>query len=442
MKNVVALVLAGGKIGGFDVLTLNRAKGALPFAGLYRLIDFPLSSLSHSGIDKVGLIIQYLPASMIEHVGIGQSWDFQGFGRILKIMPPFVGVGTTEWFKGTADALFRNLNFIFEYLPRDILVLSGEHIYHTDFDPIIQFHREKNAEITIVGRRGKPEELSSKYGYFDMDENKRITYFEEKPLTPTTNLYSLGIYIFKTDSLVRWLRENDSIPDGAKTNILAYDIIAKKALNSLSYGYEIIDYWNYLEDINVYFLAHRDLLRIDNPIDISSWNVLTNLEDRELGARAPFYAGPNSKIRHSLISAGCAIDGTVEWSVLSPGVIVEKGAEVRDSIIFHDCTIKKGARLNRVVSDKDSVFGEGCTIGEPSDVLEVEVDKFEGLLPKTFRRIPDQGLTIIGKNVTIGREITLKKKCVVYPNMDLTLMYGKTFDIGKRMKPEKERIII
>ncbi len=433
MKDVVALVLAGGRIGGFDVLTQNRAKSALPFGGTYRIIDFCLSSLAHSNIDKVGLIIQYLPASLIEHVGIGQPWDFHGYGRIFKIMPPFVGMGKIEWFKGTADALNKNLNFVYEYEPRDILVLCGDHVYNMDFKPIIEYHRKQNADMTIVGRRGKPEDLSKKYGYFEKDEGGKIKLFHEKPLNPPTDLYSLGIYVFKTEMLLNWLSENNSLPEDAKTNVLAYDIVQKKATAANCYGYEFDGYWNYLEDINVYYLAHLEMLREKNPLKVSTWNVLTNLEDRNLSERTPLYSGKNSKIKRSLIAAGCSIDGIVENSVLSPGVIVEEGAIVSNSIIFHDCVIKKGTILNRVIADKDCFFDENCQIGESAAIPEVEFEKNTKAGEKSFRIIPDQKLTIIGKDVKTGKGIVIKSSCVISPGTDLTLMYGTVFERGKKI---------
>lgn len=433
MKDVIAMVLAGGKVGGFEVLTENRAKSALPFAGSYRLIDCSLSSLSHSEIERVGLIIQYLPASLIEHVGIGQSWDFHGYGRTLKIMPPFVGLGKIEWFKGTADAIYKNLDFIYEHNPKDVLVLCGDHLYQMDFRPILEFHRKTNAEMTVVGKRGKPEELSNKFGYFNIDENNKITQFIEKPSSPISDLYSVGIYIFKTDVLLKWLAENNSLPENSKTNVLAYDIIQKYILQSKAYSFIVDNYWNYVEDVNVYFLTHLEMLKSNAKLNISSWNILTNLEDRSLGDRTPFYSGDKSQIEHSLISSGCSIKGKVEWSVLSPGVIVEEGAEVRHSIIFHDCVIKKGAKLNRVVSDKDNIFAENCVVGEAADIPEYEIDDMAGTNQLCFRKIPNQKLTIIGKNVKIGSGVKIPNSCVIQPNTDLSNFSGKVFDCGERI---------
>lgn len=435
MKDIVALILAGGKIGGFDVLTDNRAKAALPFAGSYRLIDFALSNLSNSEIEKVGIIIQYLPASLIEHVGIGTAWDFHGYGKILKIMPPFVGMGKIEWFKGTADAVLKNLNFIYEYSPRDVLVVCGDHIYEMDYRPVIDFHRRNDADVTIIGKHGNPEDLSSKYGYFEKDFNNRVTKFFEKPSHPSSNLFSIGIYVFKTEVLIKWLNENNKLPEDQKTNILAADIIQKYAPSAKSFCYEFNDYWNYLEDINVYYTAQMELLKSDNDKKIKLDNILSNMDDRSLCDRVPFFSGKGSSIKRSLIAPGCIVEGNVEWSVFSPGVIVEEGAEVKNSIIFHDCVIKKGAKLNRVVADKDSCFGEKCEIGENSDIPWVIAGKKGARdIPESFREVPNQNLTIVGKNVKIGRHVIIKSGCVVHPGSDLTSKEGLTYINGERIK--------
>src|SRR5262245_44601373 len=175
MRDVMALVLAGGKMGDYGVLTQNRAKGALTFAGTYRIIDFALSNLVNAQISQIGIIIQYLPASLIEHVGVGQPWDLNGYGRMLKIMPPFVGMEKTIWYKGTADAIFQNLNFVRDAKPEHVVMLSGEHIYHLDYQAVLQSHRDRNADITIVTKELPAERLNRRFGYVVSDDSGRIT---------------------------------------------------------------------------------------------------------------------------------------------------------------------------------------------------------------------------------------------------------------------------
>lgn len=396
MRTVCALVLAGGRMGDYGVLTHNRAKGALTFAGSYRIVDFALSNLVNAGIEKIGLIIQYLPGSLIEHVGVGQPWDLHGFGRTLKIMPPFVGVEKTTWYKGTADALYQNLNFIRDQKPSHVVVLSGEHVYHLDYRAVLRTHCEHNADITMVTREIPESRLSRRFGYIVADESGRITNFYEKPATPPGNVMSMGIFVFRTEILLNELETNARMGD----HNLAKDVLQRRAGELHCQEHRHHDYWEYLENVGDYYEAQFRLMQDGGHELLRRWNILTNLEFRGVGFAPAASFGPEAHVSNTLAGANCRIEGTVTDSILSPGVKVGRGATIRKSILFHDCHIGEGAVLDGVVSDRDVIFEAGCKIGtRPSrdgDTL-------------TNSQIGIPILTLIGKAVQIGPGVVIPK---------------------------------
>ncbi len=360
MQRVAALVLAGGRIHGYGVLTLNRAKAALPFAGFYRIVDFTLSSLSRSGVGRVGLICQYLPASLIEHVASGEAWGFNGFGHEVRLMPPFVGVGKIEWFRGTADAIYQNMNFLSDWDPSYVIVCSAEHVHNLDFSEIVAFHESEGADLTIVEKQLPPERLSPRFGYVTSDPSGRVVRFDEKPQSPTGDRISIGVYVFNKDVLVRQL---ERLAHGEKCFNLSRDIIPSMLDTNRVLRCPFHGYWNYLETVEDYYWANLSLLEDTPEIDLIGWDIRTNLNDRDLAQRPSAFMGPTAQVHRVLISPGCRIEGRVENSVLSPGVVVEAGAVVRDSILMHDTRVEQDAYVCQVVADKDVVFERGCRVG-------------------------------------------------------------------------------
>jgi len=354
------LVLAGGHIQGYGVLALLRAKAALPFAGFYRIVDFALSGLSRSGIRRVGLLCQYLPASLIEHVGTGEPWGLSGFGCEVRLMPPFMGVGKVEWFRGTADAIYQNMNAIYDWNPSYVVICSAEHVYSLDFADVVAFHESSGADLTIVEKQMPPERLSKRFGYVISDEQGQVVRFQEMPDKPSHDRISIGIYVFTKDVLVR---ELDRLGQGEKCFSLARDIIPTMVDRYRVASYRFRGYWDYLETVEDYYRASLSLLGDSPEIDLVGWEVLTNLDDRDLARRPSARFSATADVRDSLISPGCDIEGTVENSVLSPGVVVEREAVVRDSILMHDARVERGARLCQVVADKDAIFEQGSTVG-------------------------------------------------------------------------------
>lgn len=392
MRDVIALVLAGGKVGDYGVLTLNRPKGALTFAGSYRIIDYALSSLRQAGIEQIGIVIQYLPASLIEHVGVGQPWDLEGYGRTLKVMPPFVGVNNVVWYKGTADALYQNLNFVSDHKPEHVIVLSGEHVYHLDFAAVMEAHRGREADITMVTLEVDPEHARRRFGYVITDETGRVTSYFEKPASPPSTIISTGIYIFRTSVLVDMLKRNAATED----RNLAKDILQPYASSVRSYEYRMHGYWKYLEGAEDYFEAQMELVRGETMDEMRRWGTLTNLEYRGVGFMPPAAFGPEAVTSRVLASPGTRIEGTVEESVLSPGVVIGRGAVVRRCVLMHDCVVGEGAVLERVIADKDVHFGAGCLVG---------AQESGGSAP----------LTLIGKGARIGEGVKITAGSQVRP---------------------------
>lgn len=404
MHNVASMVLAGGRNEGFGVLTRNRAKAALPFAGHYRLIDFALSSLADSGVPRVGVIIQYLPASLLDHVGTGISWDYNGLQRRLKVMPPFVGVRDTQWYLGSADALRRNISFAHPERGSDIIVCSGEHAYAIDFEDVIHFHRERQADLTIVAVPEPRHRSSQRFGRVEFDlETRRVRRFVEKPQEIFSDWISNGMYVFRAETLVRGLEGLHGEP--LPTN-LPKEVIEPLSAEGRTFAYAFNGPWHYIEDLGEYFECHQALLRGDADVLPVIQDTRTNLLDRRLGSRVPACFGAQSEVSGSIISPGCSIQGRVIDSVLSPGVRVAAGAEVRQSILLHDTVVEAGSLVNRVISDKDVVISPGCQIG-----LEASSKYPNPELPQSA-----QDLTILGKACRIGAGVHIMRGVQVYPD--------------------------
>jgi len=400
MRDVMALVLAGGRMSDYGVLTQNRAKGALTFAGSYRVIDFALSNLVNADINQIGIIIQYLPASLIEHVGVGQPWDLNGYGRMLKIMPPFVGMEKTIWYKGTADAIYQNLNFVDDSKSQDVIILSGEHVYHLDYRAVLESHRTRNADVTIVSKELPEARLNARFGYIVPDESGRVRSYHEKPLTPPSGIVSTGIYVFKSDILTKELQFNSRESD----HNLAKDILERRAGQLNCYEFRTQDHWEYLETVEDYFDAQFRLMGDGYFEPLRRWNIMTNLDFRGAGFAPPPYIGGQAVVENSMVSPGCRIEGQVINSILSPGVHVHAGAVVRDSILMHDCIVQGGALLVRVISDRDAVFGADCVIGDNTAETKSSVDP-------QFR----PPLTLIGKGVQIAGGVRIPSGAEIRP---------------------------
>ncbi len=399
--DALVLLLAGGVGSRLNLLVETRAKPAVTFGGIYRIIDFSLSNVMNSGLTRVGVLTQYKPLSLMGHIGTGEPWDFTGRSRGVKILPPRTGMKDSDWYQGTADAVRRNIDFIESNPTDEILMLSGDHIYHMDFAAIIEYHRFKKADIT-VGMMVVPESEIHQFGAGIVNEDNRVVDWEEKPQVPRTNLASMGIYVFDRNYLLKTLaRDKNEIDFGM--HILPWAIE-----NDNVFAYPFYGYWRDVGTIQSYWQANMDLLRPESGISPEKWQICTNVEAE--GRRADRPAArflEHADVHNSLISAGCIIKGTVINSVLSPGVVVEEGAVVRDSILFRDCVVKKNARLDLVISDKLTRFGAGCAVGVGDNH-----DIPNRLNPKHLYT----GITLIGEFARIPEGMRIGRNCTVRCN--------------------------
>ncbi|PID55776.1 glucose-1-phosphate adenylyltransferase [candidate division KSB3 bacterium] len=403
MKKIVAMVLAGGAFSALGIIAGRRAKAAIPFGGIYRIIDFVLSNLTNSNIEHVGILAQYRPGSLIDHIGSGASWDLFGRTRAVKILPPYKGEDDSDWYKGTADAVYQNLNFIRDRNPSEVMVLAGENIYTMNYQELIRFHREKKADCTLVCNP-LPTADPHRFGVMTLEDDGRVKSYHEKPKTILGDYYSAGIYIFRTEYLIERLTADAMNPE-SRHNIADNITLDMLQRGDRFYGYVFNDYWAYCGTLEEYWKANMDLLDESSKLDLWTWMVRTNLDDRNIGGHQPAVMRPGSHVVQSLISSGCRISGTVENSILSPGVIVEPGAMIRDSIVMHETVIQKDAVLDRVIADKDVVIGEGSRIGI-GDMSIVNT---------TFPKFVKTGLTLLGKDAHVGRNVSLGRNVLIYP---------------------------
>jgi glucose-1-phosphate adenylyltransferase len=399
IPRVVAMVLAGGRVNELSVLTLVRPKSAMPFAGHFRIIDFPLSNLMHAGINHVGILSQYSPGSLIDHVRVGESWDFVGLERGAKMLPPFRGADASDWYRGNADAVYRNLNYITDHKAELVLILSGDHIYQMDYRKLIRYHIEHEADFTIALKR-MGTRTSQRFGYGTMDGDGRLTSYEEKPAVPSSDLASLTIYVANVKPLLHVLEQCV----GLESYEFGRDVISRMLAHHKVYGYEFDGYWAYTRTIDDYYQATQDLIL--GRIDMDTWQVRTNLADSGVAVSPPARIRPGAEVRNSLISAGCDIAGTVRGSVLSPGVRVERGAIVEGSIVFQRALIGAGAHVERAILDKDVRLGDECRVGGPA-MIGVEA---QGATASST------GLTIVGKGAVIAPRSILPPGETVQPS--------------------------
>lgn len=387
-KKCVAMLLAGGQGSRLYALTNNMAKPAVSFGGKYRIIDFPLSNCINSGIDTVGVLTQYQPLVLNSYIGNGQPWDLdRSFGGV-HTLPPYQGKNSSDWYKGTANAIYQNLRFINQYDPDYVLVLSGDHIYKMNYALMLNYHVLNNADCTIAAIEVSKEE-ASRFGILNTNPDGSIYEFEEKPKNPKSTLASMGIYIFSAKKLQKYLEEDSK--DKKSSNDFGKDILPKMLENGekmMAYRFE--GYWKDVGTIESLYEANMDLLG-DNPkfdVTDSSWKIQSRSP-----LAAPHYIGDGAKTFNSIIMSGCEIYGDVENSVLASNVIVKKGAVVKNSIIMGDTIIEENAQVEYSIIDENVVIGKNAVIGEP------EKNK--------------NGIALLGRSITVGDGAVVKGGAIV-----------------------------
>ena len=361
-KECVAMLLAGGQGSRLYTLTKKLAKPAVFFGGKYRIIDFPLSNCVNSGIDTVGVLTQYQPLDLNDYIGTGSPWDLdRNYGGV-HILPPYQKSKGSDWYKGTANAIYQNLHFIDRYDPEYVIVLSGDHIYKMDYNKMLEFHKERGADATIAVLNVTLKE-ASRFGIMNTDENEKIVEFEEKPKQPKSTKASMGIYIFNKDTLEKYLKEDEADPKSS--NDFGKNIIPKMIDDGLSlYAYPFKGYWKDVGTIQSLWEAHMDLLGENPALDLSDpdWKIYFKHVPEH-----PQYVSAEATVKNSIISEGCDILGSVINSVIFQGVRVEKGAVVKDAVIMPGCRIGAGTEINYSIIDSSATIGKNAKIGESKD---------------------------------------------------------------------------
>ena len=367
-KECVAMLLAGGQGSRLYTLTEKTAKPAVPFGGKYRIIDFPLSNCINSGIDTVGVLTQYQPLVLNEYIGNGQPWDLDRSSGGVMVLPPYQAKDGAAWYKGTANAIYQNLNFIERYDPEYVLILSGDHIYKMDYSAMIAYHKETDADCTIAVI-DVPIEEASRFGIMNTDENGRIVEFEEKPKNPKSTHASMGIYLFNADVLKEYLVRDENT-EGSSNDFGKNIIPTMLADGKKMYAYAFSGYWKDVGTIKSLWEANMDLLGDRPTYDLyDRWFRIYS----RTPALPPQFIGEGSVVHNAIISEGNNIHGTVENSILFSGVTVERGAVVRNSVVMAGCTIRSGATVEYAILDEEAVIGAGAKVGAKARRGEQEI---------------------------------------------------------------------
>ena len=394
-KEMIAMLLAGGQGSRLGVLTAKVAKPAVAFGGKYKIIDFPLSNCINSGIDTVGVLTQYQPLRLNSHIGIGIPWDLDRNIGGVTVLPPYEKSEHTEWYTGTANAIFQNIEYMESYNPDYVLILSGDHIYKMDYEAMLDFHKEKGADVTIAAMP-VPWEEASRFGVVVADDEHKVSEFQEKPAEPKSNLASMGIYIFSwpvlRDALIK-LKDQPNCDFGM--HVIPY--VHEQKGNA--YVYEYTGYWKDVGTLSSYWEANMELIDIVPDFNLYEefWRIYTRND-----SLPPQYISDNAKIERSIVSEGCDVRGTIANSVVSSNVKVGDGAEINDSIIMTGCRIGKGAKINKAIIAEDTVIGDNVIIGE-GDYADSELNK----------KIYNCDLTVIGEDSVIPDGVTIGKNVAI-----------------------------
>lgn len=394
-EEMLAMLLAGGKGTRLGVLTKNIAKPAVPFGAEYRLIDFPLSNCTNSGITTVGVLTQYKPLVLNSYIGNGSSWDLDRHSGGVTVLPPYVKEGGGSWYKGTADAIYQNIEFIDLQDPEYVLVLSGDHIYKMDYSEMLNYHKAKNADITI-GVLEVPWEETHRFGIMNTNQDQRIIEFQEKPEKAKNNLASMGIYIFDWQHLRKYLiaeaEENDD-----SAGDFGHNIIPKMMADELKfYAYTFDDYWKDVGTIESYWQAHMDLLGENPVLDLQDRNWIIYSVNPN---RPPQYLSEDAVVDNSMINKGTQIMGTVKNSVLFYGVKVAQDAVIEDSVILPNTRINSGAKIRNSIIGRNVIVEKNSKLGIERDAADQDNDKLK--------------ITVIGDDEVIPETSNIKAGMVV-----------------------------
>ena len=388
-KDCVTMLLAGGQGSRLYVLTSKIAKPAVPFGGKYRIIDYALSNCVNSGLDTVGVLTQYQPLLLNEYIGNGQPWDLDRINGGVNILPPYQKSDGSDWYTGTANAVYQNLHFLERYSPKHVLILSGDHIYKMNYMKMLEYHKEKNADCTIAVI-DVPLEEASRFGIMNTNDDMSIYEFEEKPKQPKSTKASMGIYIFKYDVLKKYLTEDNADPDSS--NDFGKNILPKMlAAGMRMFAYPFKGYWKDVGTIESLWQANMDLLNEDAIDKSSEWKIYSRSMEKP-----PHFVGSDAQIKNSIVTEGCEIYGRVENSVLFPGVTVSEGAYIKDSIIMAETVVGKDSLINYSIVDEQVKIGDKCVIGR--------------------NRGEAEGITVIARGVEISSSTNIDSNVMIDEN--------------------------
>ncbi len=392
-QEVVAMLLAGGQGSRLGVLTRNLAKPAVPFGGKYRIIDFPLSNCVNSGIETVGVLTQYQPLELNDYIGNGQPWDLDSNTAGVHILPPYQKKRGTDWYKGTANAIYQNIPFIERYNPDYVVVLSGDHIYKMDYSKMLAFHKEKDAACTIAVYE-VPMAEASRFGILNTNEDGSIYEFDEKPKVPKSNKASMGIYVFTWEKLRKYLEEDEENPKSQNDfgkNVLPAMLNAGEKM----FAYRFEGYWKDVGTIESLWESNMDLLNPNVPLDLSDdqWRIYARNP-----VMPPHYVAKNAHVQNSLVAEGCNVYGEIDFAVLFAGVYVAPGAVVKDSIVMPGARIEEGARVQYAIVAENSVVGAGAVVGER---------------PEDMENKDDWGVAVIGPGCNIAPGTVVPPKAMI-----------------------------
>ena len=396
-KECVAMLLAGGQGSRLYALTQDMAKPAVPYGGKYRIIDFPLSNCTNSGIDTVGVLTQYQPLVLNDYIGNGQPWDLDRLHGGVHVLPPYQTSLGASWYEGTANAIYQNMSFIERYDPEYVIVLGGDHIYKMDYSKMVDFHKKNNADLTIAVQEVSLEE-ATRLGIMTCDSDMRVVDFTEKPKEPKSTLASMGIYVFTWKKLKEYLIENENANNGSKD--FGKDIIPSmldKKENLFAYTFD--GYWKDVGTLDSLWEANMDLLSPSVPLDLydNEWKIYTRNNNMP-----PQYIGSTAEVENSMVAGGSTINGKVDFSIIFAGAKIEEGATVNYSIVMPGTVIKSGAVVEY------SIVGEDCVVHENAKI---------GLSPETVENRDEWGIAVIGHNVDISEGAEVLPKDIISKNV-------------------------
>ena len=392
-QEVVAMILAGGQGSRLGVLTKKLAKPAVPYGGKYRIIDFPLSNCVNSGIETVGVLTQYQPLELNEYIGSGQPWDLDSMNAGVRVLPPYQRSRKSDWYKGTANAIYQNIPYIERYSPEYVVILSGDHIYKMDYSKMVAYHKEKNADCTIAVIE-VPMAEAPRFGILNTNEDDSIYEFDEKPKKPKSNKASMGIYVFTWSKLKKYLEEDEATPKSS--NDFGHDVLpAMLESGERMFAYPFEGYWKDVGTVESLWESNMDLLNPNVPLDLSedTWKIYCRNP-----VMPPHYISKDAKVQNSLVAEGANVYGEIDFAVLFSGVYIAPGAVVRDSIIMPGTRIEEGAVVQYAIVAENSVIGKNAVVGQR---------------PEDMENKDDWGVAVVGSDCVIKPGMIVLPKAMV-----------------------------